>query len=362
MIRKKTSQARFRILRCVKSISKKQNQYVFFIIPNIFTIVLYLICYLSSQYHQTYLNSYYMTDKEINDPNHKLLVGIMTTPNSKKFDSTINISGILDSNDSFLGGIIMSNLNSSRFPNLVDIKYPTEITDYLKTVPLAKKLWNERDLMWIKVSMQFDLGIKLIGFLQYFILNSTANWLVRYCDDAFINRFMIPDLLRYLNSRFNPIQDFYVGGACLDYIKEPILQGGSGFIISKYAAKKILSNSMDWLRDMSYYEDWEFSRLLPKMGFPVCNGTNPFFIGHSAKPFVKWLSKVGLTNLFPKCPEKLPELDFCQRVMPKMRNTAFFHDQHKVFSLFDMFNFLNYIPDNLYWYQNGESASLCLKK
>ena len=362
MINKRTSfHTRLRINRCLKSIIKRDQRF-FFIIPTIFSFIFYLICYLSSQYHHIYFQSYYLTDKEISDPNQKLLIGVVTVPNSKRFADFINLNRFRYLNDHFISGTIFSRLNSTKYPNFINLDDTIDLRNYLSTLPLIKKSWNDRDLFWVNMQMQFDLIFKLISFLRYFINNSTANWLVRYCDDVFLNRHMIPDLLRYLNSKYDPTQDFYVGGACIDYIKEPILQGGSGYIISKYAAKLILSNAMDFLRDISYYEDWEFSRLLPKIGFPVCNGTNPFFIGHSAKPFSKWMSKLGFTSLFPKCPANLPKLDSCQRVMPRMRDIVFFHDQHQVFSIRDIYHFLNYIPDNLYWYQNGESASLCFKE
>jgi hypothetical protein len=301
--------------------------------------------------------AYAVTDREASDPNAKLLIGIVTVPDSTRFMDLMETWGFQFERDPFGYGLVFMATNPQRLPNAVNLEYHPKYSEYLQTVPIQDRIYNDRDKFYINMPMQYDIGTKQLEFLNYFLKNTSANWFVRITDDVYVNRYRLPEFLRELNEKFNPLTDFYVGGCCLDYVKEPLLQGGAGFVVSRFAAQMFVSQEFDWLRTMAYYDDWHFSRALPKMGFPLYNASSGRFIGHPQRKWERLRYAVGMLR---KCPE-LKALPYCNALLTKVRDTVFFHDDQKYFSEQRWFRFVQSVRDDVYWYQNGVSAALCRK-
>ncbi|OHT13960.1 hypothetical protein TRFO_15727 [Tritrichomonas foetus] len=334
------------------------------IIPFLSVIITYLICYLNQQHHNFYFLSQYTTDKEKDNNNYKLHIGLMAVPfQPKRTKNLQSVWGNKFTTDSAFGGFNIMRTNLSLPQGYINLDYPPDMKEYMESLPTISKFWNERDRFWVSNSMQYDLSIKLISQINYFIHNTSANWFLRITDDVFINTFAINNLLRNLNEnmKIDPMNDFFIGGHCLDYVKEPLLQGGSGFIFTRAAAKKFLPNMKEWVRTVDYYEDWHFARSFPKLGWPIYNSTLPEFLGLAPRKSHRFFVNHGLSKLFPKCPSEPPPLMFCKRVMPRIVDTIVWHDHKSYYETVDWFNFVNQAPDDLYWYQNGEFPSLCRK-
>jgi hypothetical protein len=321
------------------------------------TFLIYLILVLSRKVRTFALMTYSVPSHEMLDPNSKLLIGIVTVPHSTRFIDLMQTWGFQFERDPFASGLVFLSTDPKKFPNETNIEYHSIYPDYLQTVPIQDRIYNDRDKFYLNMPMQYNIGTKQLEFLKYFLENTSANWFVRITDDVYVNRYRLPEFLRELNEKYNPTTDFYIGGCCLDYVKEPLLQGGSGFVVSRYAAQLFLAQDLEWLRTMAYYDDWHFSRAIPMIGLSLHEASSGRFIGH---PQRKWERLRYFLGSLRSCPE-LKALPFCASLLTRVSDTIFFHDDQKHYSEFRWFRYVHTIPDDVYWYQNGVSAALCRK-
>jgi hypothetical protein len=315
----------------------------------------YAIAYRRRSGRSLSVMSFHTTESEISDPNSKLLIGIVTVPQSERLIDLLQTWGFSYESDPFSAGFVFMQINTTTFPDAVTLSYSTRDRDYLATVPSQDRIYNDRDSFFVNMPMQYDIAQKQLSFLRYFVDNSSANWFVRITDDVYMNRWNLPDFLRDLNARFDPRKDFYIGGCCLDYVGEPLLQGGSGSVFSRYAAELFVSEGLEWLRTVAYYDDWHMSRLLPKLGLSLFNASTGRFMGHCHRT---WQRLRYWANVMKRCPE-LGKLPYCKPLMTRLGDTTFFHDDMKKYDEFGWFNFIHGVPNDVYWYQNGVTAALC---
>ena len=327
-----------------------------FFIHVFFLFIIYFYGFLTQHHHIFFVQSYYMTDREINNSQSKIAFGIMTTPNSNRNSEQFQVWINSFKQDWFFGGIFFIRINQKLYPNETNLNYSENVLKYIDSIPEFKVV--DEVFENTNLSVSIDLSIKLASLLNYYIYNTTACWFARMTDDVYVNRYQIPSLIRKLNKRYDPLKDFFIGGSCLDYAGESILQGGSGFIFSRYAAIMYYSQILEWIRTLSFYEDWHFTRHLPKFGFPIYNATLPEFIGHSPRKIYMFLLNNGFKFLTPKCPQ-MPPLPKCKRYLSRVNETIFWHDIQKYYYSKNMFYFVNKLPDNTYWYQDGEFAKFC---
>jgi hypothetical protein len=75
----------------------------------------------------------------------------------------------------------------------------------------------------------------------------TCHWVISTSDDAMVNLSNLKELLIELDQKYEPFFEPVIIGHCLFTPKhQPYLQGGSGFLFSRFAAKHILDNLKIW--------------------------------------------------------------------------------------------------------------------
>jgi len=71
-------------------------------------------------------------------------------------------------------------------------------------------------------------------------LKTPLLWYLRTTDDAYVDYNGINQYLHYLESRYDPLKYPVIKGHLINYPYEPYLHGGSGWLMSRYAAQKFI--------------------------------------------------------------------------------------------------------------------------
>jgi hypothetical protein len=116
--------------------------------------------------------------------------------------------------------------------------------------------------------------------LSFFLNERSIPWFFRGTDDTIINFRRMPSFLAELESEYDPYNDAVVRGDCVVYKDSPIyLQGGSGYLCSRAAARLIADNLNMFLSMWIMAEDTTFGPFLDALGIvrKSCSGA---FMGH----------------------------------------------------------------------------------
>jgi hypothetical protein len=115
--------------------------------------------------------------------------------------------------------------------------------------------------------------------LTYFLEKRREPWFYRGVDDSIMNLPRLPSFLGDLNSRFDPLTDVVVRGDCVMSKGYLFIQGGSGFICSRAAARR-LNNITAFMKVWALAEDVTMGLFLDSLGIGVLNSCSGAFMGH----------------------------------------------------------------------------------
>ena len=155
---------------------------------------------------------------------------------------------------------------------------------------------------WLK---HVDLLAKLYFSMRYFLQNSKASWFYRGVDDSIILLDNVLPYLNYLESRYDPHKDLVFKGHCIDakWCSRLFAQGGSGYLLSRYAVEQMLPD-IEWLmRTLSEAEDVSMTRLIEKHGLSMGDVTSEFFMGTEIEFRNRAVLKEGKWDKIDRCPD-----------------------------------------------------------
>ena len=247
------------------------------------------------------------------------------------------------SNFKFFGSWPLNSNNSELLSRYVDVqKTPGD---------------RSRDMMVSKLFCAVDM-----------FLNGSDNWLLRICDDAFIDLEVFPRLMEEVNMIGNPITDpiFQGNGIAKGSKKYAYLQGGTGMMISRAAAWMIATQKPEIINISRKirHDDTAFGCWLYMNNISGVNTTSRWFLGHR---FHNLGAATELLNLsierIRKCPYTVPiSYPFKTRgFFQRIKDIAIWHDR------VNYLEFLPYVrqikrtvPDNLWFYHVDNLPTLCI--
>ena len=107
-----------------------------------------------------------------------------------------------------------------------------------------------------------DITLGRLTGAAYFLQSTKLEWYWSTSDDCLINPHKIQHILDDLNSRHNTYAETHIEGHCITDSCLTYMQGGSGYIFSRKAAKLFLKEGYSYLKTMKYIDDMDFSRML----------------------------------------------------------------------------------------------------
>lgn len=269
--------------------------------------------------------------------NHKLLIILISSNYSiKRVPQLMETWGNLFTQTRFSAGLFFEFIENS---NTIYKSY--------KNIPFFekyKKMMKDNN----KTVKDLDLALKEINALEYFITNSTAEWLFRGVDDTFINMNEFP---RFFTSLPDPTDKPIMYGDCIES-ETPFLHGGSGILLSREMAKLLLNKSDEWLKNVESPEENYFSKLIESAGFDVTDFASPYFMGLFNKNDRK-------LNEIPKCKSARKTNVKCPNFVSNIKKTVFFHDKYHQMSMENWTQLVDEGPVDLNWFHGKSQELFC---
>jgi hypothetical protein len=281
-----------------------------------------------------------------------------------------------------LCAVFLTNLNSSRIPDLLqylsESTIPSEmdfeywVVNYTRTnITSLHSVYPPDEFRSIfrlnrrpkRLRKDLDLSSKFFFGLRFFLENSSALWLYRATDDTIVNFGNLLPFMRYLNRQWNPLQQAVVIGSCIDTKRFSYLQGGSGLMISRFAAAKLVDQRDSFLAKLSKPEDVSLTKLLAALNVSLKEATSEFFIGHDILTKHRGLIWNRALHLLPQCPaiHSIWKRK-CRPFVAPVGDLVFWHQEGYNRTLGPTIGFARMVfalPRNILWWSKKGRPNLC---
>jgi hypothetical protein len=196
--------------------------------------------------------------------------------------------------------------------------------------------------------------------LNFFLSDRTQPWFYRGTDDTIFNFRRLPSFISELEEIYDPQTEFVVRGDCVVYNNGPVyLQGGSGFLCSRAAAKLIVKNLDRFLEMWTMAEDTTFGRFLDEIGIGVRNSCSGAFMGHGPISLTVRTNS-NPTRFMKTCPPQNLSRIPIPRHLDKMKDLLVYHKKdnvgrslvitfRKAATLFDAHESVRWYTDDNFW-------------
>ena len=256
----------------------------------------------------------------------KVLIGILTEIKSPRIPSLqeVYINKLLKHKN-----ILVKLVNYQNYSTPLNIRIPS----YLQSKISHLKAKHSH-----KGFVCFDMMFRYNYFLEHALLFNIP-WIFRLTDDAFVNTRNIEPYIRHLNSLGNPYKEVIAEGQCCGFF----YQGGSGWVLSRYAAKKWLElfTEKKIIHDclsIRYDDVIFYQSFIPFLGVHHGDFSSPYFHGNEASDTEKefnytlWktsIQKGELENKLPECPTieqiSLHQTVKCKHFIESISNIVVLH-------------------------------------
>jgi hypothetical protein len=214
-----------------------------------------------------------------------------------------------------------------------------------------------------RLRKDIDLASKFFFSLRFFLENSTASWFYRACDDTIINFVNLFPFIQSLDRRWQPRTQPVVLGSCIDAARWSYLQGGSGFLLSRFAADQLIDERDAFIAGMDRPEDVYFNTLLDATGVSLRSATCEFFMGHDVNTKHRRIITERNFDLLPSCPKKRSiGKKQCRPFVVPLNDLVFWHQQYKNASFRQAIAWAKMIvalPRNVHWWSKRGKPHLC---
>jgi hypothetical protein len=181
-----------------------------------------------------------------------------------------------------------------------------------------------------------------------------------------VNFHKLGQFIEKLEDRYNPMLEFVFKAHCIQKTRMSLTfpQGGSGFVLSRFACKTVLGHRIPFFKTMLLWEDWSIGEYLRNHGFPPLALAGNNFIGH---PPLAWQVRRLENNSIPSCASlqwalKKRRNHFCASYFTPLNEVVFVHAypyQGWTRLLKLARNFFNAPPSVLWWNGIEGRAEFC---
>jgi hypothetical protein len=203
-----------------------------------------------------------------------------------------------------------------------------------------------------------DLLAKLFFSMRFFLQETEADWLYRGTDNSFINFVMLPSFMRRLESSNRPRHSFTVLGNCIPL--GCFLQGGSGYLMSRFAVVRFVAHADELLRATTLPEDLAFGRMLVFLNASMAAATTPAALGRRLGDTHLAALLAGRKSDLMPC--NLQRWGCCRAVAGRLRDVVFYHDMAPGEKLRQGIRIAEAIfnaDPSLFWVQTNEWPVMC---
>jgi hypothetical protein len=281
----------------------------------------------------------------------------------------------------------LTDVNSSRIPTLVDymtysavprgftyflVNYTRKNNTALRS--LAPPQWCDDFVQRSVVAGHMapdrksaELLAKFFFAMAFFLAHTAEPWMWRGTDDVLINFPRLPGLIADLNRRYRPLDEAVFQGHCIIYlpVNPPFMQGGSGYLLSRFACQYLVPAVNYIAANAIPPEDQYIGRFLVDI-FKVMpwRMTNHRFMGFEFEEEERgWIMDRNFSYL-PVCPTLPPRVQpgsMCLRFVAPIRDIVFFHQSVGGFGEYEirMARAVFAAPEDVHWWIYAYMSKLC---
>jgi hypothetical protein len=197
-------------------------------------------------------------------------------------------------------------------------------------------------------------------------LATDASWLLRLCDDSFINNATFPLFLRDLRMIGDPTKVRIIQGHLITkpWLGSGYPQGGSGIVFSRAIAEHFLSS---WEKfavhcHRSSNDDHAVGAWAIGNGISAANMTSRWFLGHSFAGPENWerIPSFVRRRRVPKCPEFPSRTNGARPYFQRVKDVTFWHVREESLKFHrEAAGFIRALPDNLWFHTKWHTPLLC---
>jgi hypothetical protein len=215
---------------------------------------------------------------------------------------------------------------------------PSYEADFVPNLIVPRGLWNvpkavrrKRNLGFLRHfstrHVDIDLMVKNFFCANYTITHTQARWATRL-SDCIVNFGKLGEFIGKLEARYNPLTEFVFKAHCIDVGTTGIPQGGSGFILSRFACQAALKHRIRVFKDFRVWEDQAIGLYLASQGFPPIALAGHNFIGHGIRR--GQLARLAMGDKMPNCSSLSAEFQRwrgkkCGRFLTPLNEVIFVH-------------------------------------
>jgi hypothetical protein len=172
-----------------------------------------------------------------------------------------------------------------------------------------------------------DILAKRFFSMQYFLTETDAHWFYSGLDHSIINFRLLRPFLQSLATAHSPTRDFVVYGQCVFSQDQVYPQGGSGIIMTRFAARAILDALRRGDLAMGGMDDMALGHILRHFRYPPFQMTHPAFSGYHFDGDTSRAIIDGNFAGFRTCASRIrAQLEgMCRPFVAPLRDVVFFH-------------------------------------
>ena len=129
------------------------------------------------------------------------------------------------------------------------------------------------------IQPDINRAVKRITGMKYFLEQTNHEWYLSATDDVYIDFDGIDLMLEELEKEYNPLTDYVIKGHCF-WNKYAYLQGGTGYLFSRAAAKQFYENgAIDWIKSIEEPDDMATRLMFKYLSLSISSSACPYMFG-----------------------------------------------------------------------------------
>lgn len=268
--------------------------YNFSTIIILLTIIIFEICALHNQYPRS---SFAQGIYPVNFSTGRIFFGFVSSPSSKRRN--------------FPWKMYMHNLIQERFHQASFISQRAWDFPKYNIVPNETLYSLQTNLSRVNHSSDIDRMVKRLTGAQYLLNHPEIDWYWSLTDDVSIDMPEVNRMISRIQEKHNPRTEPIILGNCVNKTNSPInktyLQGGVGYIMSRYAALKFIEFGQEYFKASIPIDDASFRIFIDSLNLTMDDVTIPNFHG----PDKGYLIEPYYLDDFPYCPKEYKPIPEC---------------------------------------------------
>ncbi|EAY09155.1 hypothetical protein TVAG_363700 [Trichomonas vaginalis G3] len=212
----------------------------------------------------------------------KIFFGVITVPNSNRRDVPWKY---------WLRNLLDEGYHGAKFISPPQSDYPDH---YYEPDPMFSRFLYGK----VNFKSDRDRAIKRVAGAMYLSQNPQYDWYWSLTDDVYLDFEQVTNYIQELERTYEPRTQPVLKGQCLCAHNSRYLQGGAGYIFSKYAAKVFDNFSFNWIGSMRQYDDAHLIEVIKLYNFTFDDIRAYNIYGYEAR-------KLDSYPKLPICPAKV---------------------------------------------------------